>query len=282
MPDTTPSPLWRTPLPPDMDARLARWLDDSLAAAGAAGPVTVFFRADDIGVPGRRFQRLVQIFQQQRTPLGLAVVPTWLTPTRWQTLQTLTREKTDLWCWHQHGWRHCNHETAGKKQEFGPARPPERIAADLKRGRERLEELMGAAFYPVFTPPWNRCSAETLELLKRWGYHAVSRSTGSRPSPPPELPDLAVNVDLHTRKEPSAPLGWQGLRTDLEAAVATGRCGIMIHHQRMNESAADFLDLLLAAVRAHEGFRLAGMVELAGGGRTINGEEACDGSPSAR
>jgi hypothetical protein len=248
-----------------MDARLARWLTGSLAAAGAPQNVTVFFRADDIGVPGRSFQRLIQIFQQHGTPLGLAVVPTWLTPARWERLQTLTRDGTGLWCWHQHGWRHCNHEAAGKKQEFGPARPPERVSTDLRRGRERLEELMGPAFYPAFTPPWNRCSAEALTMLQQSGYHAVSRSAGSLPAAPSGLPDLAVNVDLHTRKEPGADLGWQGLQADLQAAIATGRCGIMLHHQRMNETAAAFLDALLAALRAHGAFDLKGMPELADG-----------------
>jgi peptidoglycan/xylan/chitin deacetylase (PgdA/CDA1 family) len=263
MPETIPSALWRAPLPPDLDARLTRWLTDGLAAAKAPRRVTVFCRADDVGVPGRRFERLVRVFQRHRAPLGLAVVPAWLTPARWERLAALTGSGNGLWCWHQHGWRHVNHEPAGKKQEFGPARPRSQLAADLRRGRERLEALMGPAFYPAFTPPWNRCSAEALELIRKAGYRAVSRSSGSRPQAPPGLPELAVNLDLHTRREPTAERAWHGLRADLEAAIATGRCGIMIHHQRMNDTAAAFLDALLAALKAHGGFHLAGMPALA-------------------
>ncbi len=263
MPATTPSALWRAPLPPDLDARLARWLTDGLAAAGAPRRVAVFCRADDVGVPGRSFERLVEIFERHRAPLGLAVVPAWLTAARWVKLETLTCGGAGLWCWHQHGWRHCNHEAAGKKQEFGPARPPARLAADLRRGRERLEALMGPTFFPAFTPPWNRCSADALALLQQSGYRAVSRSAGSRPPAPPGLPELAVNLDLHTRREPTAESAWQGLRDDLQAAIATGRCGIMIHHRRMNATAAAFLDALLTALAAHGGFDLVGMPELA-------------------
>jgi hypothetical protein len=131
---------------------------------------------------------------------------------------------------------------------------------------------MGPAFYPAFTPPWNRCSARALELIREAGYRAVSRSSGSRPPAPPGLPELAVNLDLHTRREATAEGGWQALEEELQAAVAAGRCGIMIHHQRMNAAAAAFLDALLAALKAHGGFRLAGMPALAeNGGRTANG-----------
>jgi peptidoglycan/xylan/chitin deacetylase (PgdA/CDA1 family) len=267
MPETTPSALWRAPLPPDLDARLTRWLTDGLAAAKASRRVTVFCRADDVGVPSRRFERLVELFQRHRAPLGLAVVPAWLTPARWERLAALTGGGNGLWCWHQHGWRHVNHEPAGKKQEFGPARPRSQLAADLRRGRERVEALMGPAFYPAFTPPWNRCSAESLELIREAGYRAVSRSSGSRPQAPPGLPELAVNLDLHTRREPTAERAWQGLAEELQAAVATGHCGIMIHHQRMNAAAAAFLDALLAALKAHRGFQLTGMPALAENGR---------------
>jgi peptidoglycan/xylan/chitin deacetylase (PgdA/CDA1 family) len=272
MPEPIPSAIWCAPLPPNLDARLARWLADGLAAAKAPRPVAVFFRADDVGVPGRRFARLVEIFQRHRAPLGLAVVPAWLTAARWERLAALTRGGAGLWCWHQHGWRHANHEPEGKKQEFGPARPAARVAADLRRGRRRLEALMGPAFYPAFTPPWNRCSAQALALIRAAGYRAVSRSSGSRPPAPPGLPELAVNLDLHTRREPSAEGAWRMLGEELQAAVAAGRCGIMIHHQRMNAAAAAFLDALLAALKAQGGFRLAGMPALAeNDGRTANG-----------
>ena len=85
----------------------------------------------------------------------------------------------------------------------------------------------------------------TLKLLKELGYAAVSRSRGSKPPSPGELPDYFVNVDLHTRKERDPATSWHNLLGEFEQAVASGFCGIMIHHQLMNPAAFDFLEILL-------------------------------------
>jgi hypothetical protein len=138
-----------------------------------------------------------------------------------------------------------NHETTGKKQEFGPIRTGAQIKRDLVRGRRRLEAIIGEDFYPVFTPPWNRCDLSTLILLQDLGYHAVSRNNGSRPQPPDQLPDFYVNVDLHTRRGRRSVTEWDGLFRDLKQALTSGFCGIMIHHQRMNSVAFEFLEVLL-------------------------------------
>ena len=107
--------LWQQ-VPHDLDARLRHCLDEAVERAD--GPVTVFFRADDIGVPGAGFDRLMQLFATRRVPLNLALVPAWLTRVRWQAVLSSSRGAPGLWCWHQHGWRHANHESEGKKQEL--------------------------------------------------------------------------------------------------------------------------------------------------------------------
>jgi hypothetical protein len=237
------SRIWLSP-PKDLVSRVTRCIDSALDASEKREGI-VFFRADDVAVPGKGFTRLMELFIRHRTPLSLGVVPAWLSGPRWKVLKGFERRDSGLWCWHQHGWRHQNHEIKGKKQEFGPVRPELQIKRDLVRGRRRLETQMGSDFCPVFTPPWNRCGLSTLILLRELGYHAVSRSTGSQPSTPIELPDFQVNVDLHTRKEKRPLAGWDGLFEDLKGALMSGFCGIMIHHQRMNEAAFTFLDVLL-------------------------------------
>jgi len=234
--------IWHQ-LPADWADQLAIIFD---RAANARNDATaVFFRADDIAVPGRQFQRLLEIFSRHNTPLSLAVVPVWLTPPRWKAISQMGASRTNLWCWHQHGWRHRNHELAGKKQEFGPGRSSEALHTDLDRGRRRLQTIMGDAFTPIFTPPWNRCSEITLARLREMGYAAVSRSRGSLPPAPLGLPEHAVDVDLHTDRAPTAAIGWQRLTDRLVDSLSRPTCGIMIHHQRMNEAAFDFLDQLL-------------------------------------
>jgi peptidoglycan/xylan/chitin deacetylase (PgdA/CDA1 family) len=255
------STLWRF-LPPDLTIRLDRCVGVALETVGAKDPGYVFFRADDVAVPGANFIRLMDLFARYRVPLCLAVVPAWLTQARWQHLKRIGQKAPSLWCWHQHGWRHVNHEPEGKKQEFGPSRPCLKIHADLIRGKHHLQTVMGESFYPVFTPPWNRCDHNTLELLKELNYQAVSRYKMGAPQPPDGLPDFSVSVDLHTRKEDHPLLGWEGLFSELGSALSQSPCGIMIHHQRMNEAAFVFLEMFIQALIKQRHLHLVHFMDL--------------------
>ncbi|MDJ0783017.1 MAG: polysaccharide deacetylase family protein [Desulfosarcinaceae bacterium] len=251
----TPAAIYRKPQR-DIEQRLAATLARANTARRMQRPATVWFRADDIGVPGRQFYRMLALFAHHQVPLAPALVPTWLTRPRWEGLLAHGGAAAHLWGWHQHGWRHQNHETHGKKQEFGSARAPASLRADLERGRRRLESLLADAFLPVFTPPWNRCSQATLQELREMGFRAVSRSTGATPAAPAGLPDFTVNVDLHTRKAPRPDADWARLLAELETALTAGWCGIMLHHQRMNPAAFDFLDILLQHMKMQQHFRI--------------------------
>ena len=247
-------------VPSDLPVRLKNCIDT--ACNGLKNEGFVFFRADDVGVPGRQFARLTEIFISKRASLSLAVVPAWLTQPRWRQTQSLCRDASSLFCWHQHGWRHINHERSGKKQEFGPGRSVAQIEGDLLKGRQRLEYLIGDSFTPVYTPPWNRCSQLTLESLRKLGYHAVSRSRGSLPPVPPGLPDFQVNVDLHTRKLENSPGDWTHLLDELRFTISSGCCGIMLHHQRMNDGAFAFLGNLLQIFTNHKNLRIVNFKHL--------------------
>ena len=157
-------------LPSDLPQRLRRCLDKASAESSPIDTGIIFFRADDVGVPGRNFTRLVELFQGHQVPLTMAVVPAWLTKPRWQGILELCGNRRDLWGWVQHGWRHQNYELRGKKQEFGPSRPLSQKRKDLKLGFNRLSVMMAENFLPVFIPPWNRCDQETLSVLPELGY----------------------------------------------------------------------------------------------------------------
>ncbi|MCX5884183.1 MAG: DUF2334 domain-containing protein, partial [Deltaproteobacteria bacterium] len=73
----------------------------------------------------------------------------------------------------------------------------------------------------------------------------------SMPRPPKGLPDFSVNVDLHTRRETTPEAGWQSLWKELSSGISSGTSGIMIHHQRMNETAFEFLKVLLDVMMQH-------------------------------
>jgi hypothetical protein len=256
------SSIWRQP-PSDLAARIEACVRDARAHSVTAEPACIYFRADDVAVPGKPFYRMMALFSHYRVPLSLAVVPAWLTQERWNSLQNSGVRSASLWCWHQHGWRHANHETTGKNQEFGSARLYSELKEDLLKGKQRLQNILGNHFYPVFTPPWNRCNLKTLALLKEYRYLAVSRNRGALPpSPGGNLPDLCVDVDLHTRKDKDPVSGWNRLFEVLEKDISSGRCGIMLHHQKMNAVAFGFLEILLKTLKGCKNIRLVNFKDL--------------------
>ncbi len=238
--------LWRTRQPPYVEESL----QEVLSRIPAGRRLPVFFRADDIAEPDDALKDLMALFTRHRVPLAMAVVPARFTMPYWRALKAMAAAEPDLWCWHQHGWRHINHERKGKKQEFGPSRSRVQLETEVDWGRQWLHSVMEESFTPIFTPPWNRCSAETLALLKTRGYLAVSRSVGSRPDPPEGLPDIAVNIDLHTRREKDPRQSWGNLLQEMSAATDQGRWGVMIHHRLMSPVALTFLDILLGLLSA--------------------------------
>lgn len=244
--DDNPARLYLD-LPENALQRLRGTIDAGLKQTATDRSVPVFFRADDIGVMSSTFARLMDLFSQHRMPLCLAVVPTWLSRSRWSTFSNYWETSSPLWCWHQHGWRHANHETTGKKSEFGNTRSSEALKHDLANGRDHLRRIIGERYSPFFTPPWNRCSELTISLLQELGVHGISRSSGEQ-NGAASLPDYYINVDLHTRKEPSAELCLEALSEEMKRAVASGCVGIMIHHQRMNDLAFTLLDGLLGLI----------------------------------
>jgi hypothetical protein len=225
------------------------------------GPTRVFFRADDIGEVDSGFRYMIQAFKDAEASLGLAVVPSWLDRAKWRLLLQVCPED-DLWAWHQHGYRHLNFEPSGKKNEFGAARPAEEQRRDLAAGFKRLDEIMGRRFTPIFTPPWNRMSPDALSALPGLGFKAVSRSLDASPEAPDGLRELPVRVDLHTRKEPDAKAAWRAMHGELKKGLAAGLCGVMLHHQLMNQAGVEYLAALLGALKRHPEVSLVSMAEL--------------------
>lgn len=238
-----------TVLTPRVKQSFAACIEDGLALNDSP---KFFFRADDIGAPSKNYSRMMALFLTYEIPLCLAVVPAWLTRKRWEAMDDFVKKGQDLFCWHMHGYRHMNYEVQGKNQEFGPIRSTTAVLNDISRGRERLQSILGEKFTPIFTPPWNRCSIETMQVLKEIGFKGISRSYGSMPNPPDGLEEFPVHVDLHTRKEKTSEQGWQQLFKEITKGMQFSACGIMIHHMRMNEQAFIFFEYLLERLAVHK------------------------------
>ncbi len=237
----------KSKVPLEIENRLRHKIENMLEEQSE---IKLFFRADDIAVPSNNFSKMMALFQKYELPLCLAVVPVWMTRARWETMGEYN-DQGDLFCWHMHGYQHLNHENRGKKQEFGPSRLSKDLHHELSKGCDRLKSILGNQFTPFFTPPWNRCSMETMQVLKNLGFKGISRSHGSDPDPPYGLEEFPIHVDLHTRKEKEPDKGWDNLFLEFNTGLNSSSCGIMIHHMRMNSSAFIFLEFLLKCLRSY-------------------------------
>jgi hypothetical protein len=217
---------------------MVRWLDpvaDTLD--GASDPIPVFFRDDDAGWRDDRLRALLERFDAHGLPLDVAAIPQALG--RRMARELVARGVTV----HQHGLAHVNHEPDGRKQEFGPSRSREVQRRDIEAGRWLLAERLEADVEPIFTPPWNRCTADTGVCLAELGFEVLSRESRAEPLGVPGLRELSVSLD------------WCRLAPDEFArafAAARGPIGVMFHHAEMDDGSLDRADELLALVAGHE------------------------------
>jgi hypothetical protein len=223
-----------------------RNLLDSLDQTGQ--PVDVFFRDDDAGWEDARLLELIGRFAEHGLPLDLAVIPAALTE---PLAAALAQRHAGL---HQHGYAHTNHQVEGRKCEFGPARDRAAQHADIEAGRARLKSLLGDRLDPFFTPPWNRCTHDTGNVLVELGFTLLSREHKAEPLGP--LPELPVHLDV-------ARLTPQELDKRFAARVKEGGpIGVMFHHGVMEPEAMARASELLELLAAHENVTPRRMAEL--------------------
>ena len=234
------------------------------ALADATAPVDFFLRDDDAGWADARLMALLDCTARARVPIDLAVIPQATGAALSTTLNARIDAAPGLLGVHQHGFAHLNHDTAGRKCEFGAARSAEAQARDLRAGQAWLKDCFGTRLDPIFTPPWNRCSALTPALLAGLGFAALSRSRGAPVQH--ELPELPVDVDWCKQRRLAAERGDDGLAAiaaGLAARVhAGGPVGLMLHHAEMSALDLCLLDTLLCATAGHPALRWRPMREL--------------------
>jgi hypothetical protein len=252
-----------TPLDAEARATAAGWPDlaEELELWGDAGRVaTLWWRDDDATAASAELDRLLAL--AAGIPVALAVVPGFAEHGLAARLELPDASAVAVL---QHGWRHADHATLGRKSEFPPERPWVRAAADLAAGRARLREMFGGRTLAVLAPPWNRFDRRFLPLLAGCGIAAISEA-GPRRSAWPRADVFAANVHVDL-------VAWaQGRRFVGEAAalaLLVGHLrarrlgfvdnaeptGIMTHHLLRDAAAEDFLCRLLALTAAHPAAR---------------------------
>jgi hypothetical protein len=234
-----------------------------------AGRVATFWwRDDDAGRPDPGFERLLALAATTGQPLGLAVVPAWLTPEVAAALHEVPPRVTVL----QHGWAHANHEPASappgagkpKPAECGAARPAAAVLAEASAGWARLTAAVGARALPVFVPPWNRIAPAVRDGLTAAGYRALSTFGPRDPRDVSGLRQLNCHADPVVWREGKRFAGCaatlERLRDHL-AARREGRVdpteptGLLTHHRDMAADFWGFLEEWLTRLRDHPAVR---------------------------
>jgi hypothetical protein len=240
------------------------WLDPARRALdNAKVPVTFFFRDDDAGWSDGGLYRLLDLFEGERIPIDLAVIPTALGDGLAHCLAGRLRSSAGRLGLHQHGFSHANHERAGRKCEFGPSRGEADQVEDLWAGKWRLEAVMGPVFDPIFTPPWNRCTQATVDALASCGYRVLSRDIGASPLRLNDVAELPVCVDWCAWEKRGEDRAWIG-RQIAEHMTKNRPVGIMLHHAAMSPVDYAAVANLLALLSGHGKARCVSMRTLAG------------------
>lgn len=222
-------------------------LREALRAANAAGrSLPVFFRDDDANDDRPSLRQLLRISASRQVPINLEVIPGLLTDDGVGLLREAAAVNPELIGLNQHGWRHENHEPTGRKSEFGQSRDLDQQHRDISAGRQVMEKAFGKDFFPVFTPPWNRCTAVTHEVLVGLGFAAISDLARHDWESLKGIVRIPATLDI---------IDWKGSR-DLrpgeeilaqlvEQIGAGGPVGILLHHQVMSQTAFDFIARLI-------------------------------------
>jgi peptidoglycan/xylan/chitin deacetylase (PgdA/CDA1 family) len=217
-----------------------RELRATLEQQQAAGKtVAVFFRDDDVDEDEASLRRLLSLFAAKNVPVILGVIPARLTTAGIALLQQFSASAELV----QHGWQHVNHETTGRKCEFGASRSFEEQLTDLARGQARMNEAFGAHWFPA----WNRCTDETYQALAQLDFQVLSKLRESN-APLTGFPfqEISVTLDLYRWKDGAQLKPIDELVPDLAQQMRQDTpIGIMLHHKVMSDDAFTFLAALL-------------------------------------
>ncbi len=230
---------------------MSDWLDPvRRALAAAPAPVTFFFRDDDAGWDDENLYRLLDVMTECQVPIALAAIPMAVGPHVAAALRALLTSQAAIVSVHQHGFAHVNHEPTGRKSEFGASRPRAAQRHDLANGRDRLQNAFGCALPPIFTPPWNRCTHDTMSCLAELDFQVLSRDVSAEPRGGGGLGEVPVSLDWSGRR--GARMGAARWGETIAGTVSPGATvGVMLHHAVMTADDRRMLGELLQ-VLAHE------------------------------
>jgi predicted deacetylase len=241
--------------------------------------VDVFIRDDDAGWNDAHLLALLDVTERCGAPIDLAAIPHAMDRGLARELRARITRAPGLVGVHQHGSAHLNHESEGRKCEFGVSRSVAAQRDDLSRGQAQLREHFGELLLPIFTPPWNRCTEATPALLAELGFTALSRDRGAKPAQQ-ALQEIAVDLDWskHWREGGAPALAAAFAHTLRERGADSQPLGLMLHHAVMHQDELCLLKEVLHALSAHPQVRWCSMRDLLRPTKNTQQNTACTSS----
>ncbi len=231
---------------------MSNWLDVVREALDdSSEPVKFFFRDDDAGWANCHLYSLLDVFAKAQLPIDLAIIPQALEQNLADELLSRRQQNRQSIGLHQHGYGHVNHEQVGRKCEFGISRNKLQQKNDIETGQQLLHALLGDALDPFFTPPWNRCTQDTVECLEQLEFKLLSRNDSAQKLKTSRLQEVPVHVDWNKAYKTSV-----NVLADLGEAIAINLknnpiTGIMLHHADMESFHIKPLAELLVVIANH-------------------------------
>lgn len=206
------------------------------------GEIPIIFRDDDASELVPELQQLIDVFNSAKIPLHIAAIPARLSK---ETASFLLDQKyIEIG---QHGYSHKNHATSGLS-EFSQNRSYSQQYEDIRNGRERMQQLLGDDFQPVFTPPFHGFNESTLRCIQELDFKTFSSTQqllfGRYAY---SFKEVSINLDPIAQYEPQVIYKSEDtfLTEILETARTQQYLGFNLHHRTMTEAFVDQLQNLL-------------------------------------
>lgn len=214
--------------------------------------VHLFLRDDDVDEDEDSLKQLLDLALARGVPMNLEIIPGRLTPACTAALKNALRADHALLSLDQHGWMHSNHETEGRKCEFGRSRSFTQQLNDIAQGKAILEATFDELFFPAFTPPWNRCTTDTYRALDELGFQVLSKDRGKDRLDEYRFTEISTTLDFYSWKEGARMKSPDDIVHALIGQMeAFPLVGLLLHHKVMTKDAFKFLDQLLCELASH-------------------------------
>ena len=136
---------------------------------------TIFFRNDDVReCIDLELEKLVEIFVVANVPLSLAVEPANVTKEVVDWLIDQKKKHRDVIEIIQHGYDHNKNMVYPKSTEFGGARGYDDQFADLKKGKEVMDNYFGNLWFPAMAFPYGSYNTPALQALEKLKFKVVT------------------------------------------------------------------------------------------------------------